>query len=218
MTRIDPAYDASRAAALSGVPRSTVYYWAKRQIWSPEFPNGRPKLWSYSDLLALRLINWLRQSKPNYHVPATRMPEIRRLLDSVQDFGDSLESDAVRVWVDGTGTALLQVGDEVSRPLGKGLRQPLLVEGSHLLLAAFEQDSIHGPDLSRPRPTLRIIPGKVSSEVHAVNTRVTSPMIKALSERGINSEGIQELYPFLSPRNIADALSLEAQLEQNLAA
>jgi uncharacterized protein (DUF433 family) len=146
------------------------------------------------------------------------MPEIRRLLDSVQDFGDRLETDAVRVWVDSAGTALLQVGDEVSRPLGQGLRQPLLVEGSHLLLAEFEQDSIHGPDLSRPRPTLRIIPGKVSSEVHAVNTRITSPMIKALADRGINPEGIQELYPFLSSGNIADALSLEAQLEQNLAA
>jgi hypothetical protein len=195
-----------------------VYYWAKKDIWSPEFPNGRPKLWSYSDLLALRLINWLRQAKPDYHVPATGMREIRRLLDSVQDFGDQLESDSVRVWVESDGAAVLQVGEEVSRPLGRGLRQPTLVHNTHLLLAAFEHDSIRGPDLSRPRPSLRIIPGKVSSEVHAENTRVTSPMIKALSERGIRADGIQELYPFLSPGNIADALSLEAQLEQNLAA
>lgn len=215
MGRIDPAYDASRAAALSGVPRSTVYYWAKKEIWSPELPNGRPKLWSYSDLLALRLINWLRQAKPDYHVPPTRMREIRRLLDSVQDFGNRLENDAVKVWVDTDGAALLQVGEEVSRPLGRGLRQPLLVDGSHLLLAAFEHDSIRGPDLSRPRPTLRIIPGRVSSEVHAEDTRITSPMIKALSERGITPDGIQELYPFLSQGNISDALSLEAQLEQN---
>jgi hypothetical protein len=146
------------------------------------------------------------------------MREIRRLLDSVQDFGDRLENDAVQVWVDADGAALLQVGTEVSRPLGQGLRQPLLTGASHLLLAAFEQDSIHGPDLSRPRPTLRIIPGKVSREVHAENTRVTSPMVKALADRGINPEGIQELYPFLTQRNIADALSLELQLEQNLAA
>ena len=43
-------------------------------------------------------------------------------------------------------------------------------------------------------------------------------MIKALSSRGLGSEQILGLYSFLTPRNVDEALSLEAQLERNLAA
>jgi len=58
-------YDADRAAALSGVPVSTVYYWARKGIWEPALSEEKPKLWTYSDLIALRMIYWLRQDKPS---------------------------------------------------------------------------------------------------------------------------------------------------------
>ncbi len=57
------AYTAERAAALSGVPKSTVHYWARQGILVPSVSPVRVRLWSYSDLLALRTIYWLRQTK-----------------------------------------------------------------------------------------------------------------------------------------------------------
>ena len=57
------AYTAERAAALSGVPKSTVHYWARQDILIPSVSAERVKLWSYGDLMALRTIYWLRQTK-----------------------------------------------------------------------------------------------------------------------------------------------------------
>ena len=57
-------YDARRAAALSRVPISTVYYWARRGVVIPTVSPNKQKLWSYADLMALRIVYWLRHPKP----------------------------------------------------------------------------------------------------------------------------------------------------------
>jgi MerR HTH family regulatory protein len=57
------AYPADRAAALSGVPKSTLHYWARQEILVPSLSAEKVKLWSYADLMALRTIYWLRQRK-----------------------------------------------------------------------------------------------------------------------------------------------------------
>jgi hypothetical protein len=41
------AYDAPRAASLAGVPRSTLYYWARVGIWMPTVSRSRQMRWSY---------------------------------------------------------------------------------------------------------------------------------------------------------------------------
>jgi hypothetical protein len=57
-------YRADRAAALAGVPRSTLYYRADHDVWVPtRRSDGRPKLWTFSDIVATRIIYWLRQPK-----------------------------------------------------------------------------------------------------------------------------------------------------------
>ena len=45
---MDPrgAYPADRAVALSGVPKSTVHYWARHEILVPRVARERIKLWS----------------------------------------------------------------------------------------------------------------------------------------------------------------------------
>lgn len=219
MKSAEASYEAHRAAALAGVPVSTVYYWARSGIWTPAMPNTRPKLWSYSDLLALRLIDWLRQAKEDFELPHTRMSKIRALLSSVEDLGEGLQSDTVKVWVEKNGNVVIAIGEAVYRPLGDKHLQPLIERGMVSLVAAFERDGgIFAPDLVRPRPTLRIIPGKLSSEPHVDGTRLGTQMIEALRRRGLETEHIVSLYSFLTPRNVDEALSLEEQLERNLAA
>ncbi|MCL2464549.1 MAG: hypothetical protein FWF28_05725, partial [Micrococcales bacterium] len=57
---VSGCYEASRAAALSGVPKSTLYEWARRRVVVPSVSPEREKLWSYADLMALRIVSWLR--------------------------------------------------------------------------------------------------------------------------------------------------------------
>jgi DNA-binding transcriptional MerR regulator len=88
------AYTAERAAALSGVPRSPIYYWA-RQGLVPSLSRS-PLLWSYTDLLALRTLYWLRQPKRAHdrEVPATSMPKVRRALAELRKLDLDLFEDA----------------------------------------------------------------------------------------------------------------------------
>jgi len=69
----------------------TLYYWAKHGILDPSVSNIKPRLWSYNDVLALRLIDWLRSDKEETPFPRASMQQIRQLLSSVQDLGHRLE-------------------------------------------------------------------------------------------------------------------------------
>ena len=71
---------------LSGVPKSTVHYWARQEILVPSVSPERVKLWSYGDLMALRTIYWLRQTKQDSsgrEVPRTAMKAVRRALSEI---------------------------------------------------------------------------------------------------------------------------------------
>lgn len=82
----DGCYEALRAAALSGVPHSTVYDWARKGLVVPSTSVEREMLWSYADLMALRIVSWLRHPKGPHDEqhPASAMHHVReafRLLD-----------------------------------------------------------------------------------------------------------------------------------------
>ena len=97
---VDPrgAYTADRAAALSGVPKSTVHYWARREILVPSISDVRIRLWSYSDLMSLRTIAWLRATKTapdGQDVPATAMRAVRRALRDLAELDLGLWTEDV---------------------------------------------------------------------------------------------------------------------------
>jgi len=50
------AYEARRGGVLAGVALSTVYDWARKGIVVPSISPSREKLWSYGELLKLRLV------------------------------------------------------------------------------------------------------------------------------------------------------------------
>jgi hypothetical protein len=81
-------YEATRAAALSGVPKTTMYWWAAQGIVVPSVSPTREKLWSYSDLMALRIVSWLRHPKDGEDLgglPASPMPRVRRALSLLDE-------------------------------------------------------------------------------------------------------------------------------------
>jgi uncharacterized protein (DUF433 family) len=213
------AYTADRAAALAGVPLSTLHYWSRSGIWVPSVSSTRVKRWSYSDLLALRLIDWLRRDKPDLKLAKTSMAKIRGALAAVEKLGDRLREHSVTVWVDPVGGLVVDVEGEVFVPLSRGLAQGLAhLEGLNLVEAWQGDGGVIGPHLFEPRATLRIIPGKLSGEPHVVDTRIPTKMLSTLRTRGLEVPGIIELYPRLTQENVEEAIALEGQLERNLRA
>jgi uncharacterized protein (DUF433 family) len=207
------AYTAERAAALSGVPRSTIYYWA-RQGLVPSLSRS-PLLWSYTDLLALRTLYWLRQPKRAYdrEVPATSMPKARRALEELRKLDLDLFEDAR------PGIAVTLDGEIVLNARALPLQS---VEGQYVerdlvdLIGPFEGlEGSRGPDLARPRPTLQILPRKLSGAPHVAGTRLPTQSIFALSERSFSLEQLANLYPFVDRKALGDSIDLERQLQRN---
>jgi uncharacterized protein (DUF433 family) len=215
------AYTARRASALSGVPWSTVHHWAREGILVPSVSPTRVKLWSYPDLMGLRTIYWLRKRKvysEGWDIPATTMNAVRRALRMLREDLDLElwnEEGGPSVRVDPAGRIYIETPDagpetvEGQRPLDTELFD---------LIAPFETPVSRAPDLTRPRPHLRIVPGKLSGSPHIERTRIETVTIAALTDRGYDSGKIERLYPAASPVALVEAVDLERQLNKDLRA
>lgn len=210
-------YTAERAAALSGVPRSTLHGWARNQVLVPSVSAERVKLWSYADLMGLRVVYWLRQRKTTdlgADIPRTSMPAVREAIAALRGLGAPIwrpGSDPA-LFVDGAGRIYLERPEGVQDLDGK-LGDAALLD----LVAPFAtREGSRGPDLVRPRPELRIVPGKLGGSPHVVGTRNETCVIAALARDGFTTDGIVSLYPYLTPEQIEQAVDLERQLDENL--
>lgn len=213
------AYTADRAASLSGVPRSTVHYWAREKILVPSVSGQRVKLWSYSDLLALRTVYWLRQRKTSeagHEIPRTAMPVVRRALGRLRELDLDLFHDGrPTILVDERGDVLIRPPAEPTQRLSG----QTLVEDMLDVIAPFAtSERTCGVDLIEPSRLVRIVPRKLSGAPHVVDTRIHTEALASLSKRGFGVGDIGGLYPDLTRAQIDDALIFERLLETNLAA
>jgi uncharacterized protein (DUF433 family) len=208
----DGCYDARRAAALSGVPRSTVYHWAKTGVVVPSISPEREKLWSYADLMALRIVSWLRHPKRSAEVvrPASAMGQVRQALAALDEQG-------LDIWDASAGASPLFVypsGEIVivgAHSAFAGSRQGVVAEWLDLL-GPFDSGEGMGPDLRRPREHLRIVPGKCAGEPHLAGSRLTTTTIAALADRGYSVDEMMRLYPDESRTSVIEAIDLERSL------
>jgi uncharacterized protein (DUF433 family) len=210
------AYAADRAAALSGVPKSTIHWWARNDVLVPSVSATRVMLWSYADLMGLRVIYWLRQRKTTelgVEVPRTSMPAVRRALKELRALQVSwFEDGRPAILVDLNGKVHVKRGDSVHDLEGQTVSESLLD-----LIAPFTTaEGTRGPDLMTPRVELRIVPGKLSGSPHVAHTRLETRTLAALADDGYDNATIHRLYPYLSMPQIVQALDLEHQLADNL--
>lgn len=206
-------YDGTRAAALAGVPVSTVYLWARSGIVEPSVSPTRIKLWSYADLMALRIVYWLRHPKKgrDSEVAASPMPCVRAALAELERRGLDIWDDRggrpdSPLRVDSSATIFI-LDDDVSRVDGQRHLGSMLD-----LLGPFECDGQRGPDLVRPRPHLRIIPGRVSGEPHLAGSRITTQVAAALHRNIKDVREIAALYPGFDARIFEEAIEFESSL------
>jgi uncharacterized protein (DUF433 family)/DNA-binding transcriptional MerR regulator len=210
----DGCYEAGRASALSGVPKSTVYWWARGGVVVPSVSPVREKLWSYADLMALRIVSWLRHPKAAGEdgLPASPMGEVRQALAALERRGlDLWEPDHAGgspLVVDRAGRIFIRTTDEVTDLAG----QRCLLDSDVLeLMAPFSIGGVRGPNLVAPRDRLRIVPARVAGEPHIADTRLTTLSILALARRGMTAIRIAEMYD-VPVDAVDDALDLEGQL------
>lgn len=213
MAALAGCYEAPRAAALSGVPVSTVYNWARRAVVVPSVSPSRQKLWSYADLMALRIVYWLRHPKSGQvkEVPASPMPQVREALEEIEQ--RDLDIWAENEWQQGSPLRV-DLGGRVYLDDGWAAGtsgQKAFIETLDLL-APFEIGNKNGPDLLRPRSRLRIIPGKVSGEPHLNGSRITTRAVAALHKSVGSAEGVATFYPELDIEEINQAIELERSL------
>ena len=209
-------YSAERAAALSGVLKSTVYRWARKEWLVPSVSLTRVRLWSYTDLLGLRAIHWLRHPKPTpdgEEISRTPMSVVREALAELDriDLNSWKKERGFKVRVDRSGAVHVGLVDE-SKP-----RERQLPLENLDLIEPFESESgIRGPDLVAPRPQLRIVPGKLAGAPHLLRTRLETEALAAISRRGVERENVYRLYPNFDRAAIDQALDLENQLARDL--
>lgn len=144
-------YDAGRAAALTGVPRSTVYWWARSGVVVPSVSPTAEKLWSYNDLIALRIVSWLRHPKSGGQLPANPMPNVRQALAVLDAQGIDLwhRQRGCSLLVDRKSRIFIRSNEDIQDLYG----QPTLLPAETLdLTQPFAMDGAMGPDLIRPGP------------------------------------------------------------------
>jgi hypothetical protein len=211
------AYTAERAAALSGVPRSTVHYWSRHDVLVPSVSPTKMKLWSYTDRMGLRTISWLRQRKvtdAGWDIPATTMPAVRRALKALGRLDLDLWTEEGRpsVRVDPNGEIYIVTHSGPESLAGARPLDPDMFD----LIGPFETQVARGPDLQAPRPNLRIVPGKLSGSPHIAHSRIETLTVAALADRGYDTAKIERLYPNVIPIAFVEAVDLERQLTKNL--
>lgn len=122
------------------------------------------------------------------------------------DLWDDSRQPSGALFAQRSGAIVVRTGDEVMSLSGQGMITETLD-----LLGPFGQGDSIGPDLRRPRPLLRIVPGKCSGEPLVRDTRLTSLTLSALFDRGYDLDGGSR-----APEEPREALLQARDLERNL--
>ena len=221
-------YGADRASQLSGIPRSTLYWWARRPALEPDYVNAKPMLWSYRDLVFARLMGWLRVGGMPLDLAAERVAWLKERLRYLKDETIGVVRVGGRAMFLGpedidqmTGQALLDgissflPSFDLLEPLEEGFSKNHRYVVAAVLPPELDRGHYRGwaPNLVRPSPRTRISPWVQAGEPCVVNSRIPTGSIWALAEeRNLTEDDINHLYPTLDKASILEALNLERRL------
>lgn len=184
-------YTADRASQLSGVPRSTVYYWAREsKLLVPSVSVEKIKLWSYRDLVFLRFAAWLR----THGVSVRDVKAVLKVVsESRIDLSIRVGDRHVFAPTDNPDAIVDVLSDQTA------LAGELAAMLPEFTLKATEVDKmgrrlLWGPDLIRPSEHTRIHPDVLSGEPFVHRSRIPTSALFALTDRGLSEQRIAELY------------------------
>lgn len=205
------AFPVPIASVLSGASVDQLAYWRKRTPSAPPLlvPESRRSgrfIYSWSDVVALRSIVYLRQEKS--------LPRVRRAVELLR----ALEADEwehlARYTLISTKSSIL-----VRTPSGYLLdleRQPGTIVSEILMrdvLAPFTtREGRAVPDLEKPRRLLAVNPRVMAGYPVIAGTRVPFDVVAGLAEDGVPTAEIIQMYPSVDPASVGDAQDFASQV------
>ena len=205
-------YSYIRASQISGIPERTVHDWAKKGLVTPDFNSARPKMWTYRDLVMLRLFAWFRHRSMPPDRAAQQVRKVRQMLED--NSVSTIRSTGTAVYLDDA------VEDPESPQMAFSAAVSCLVKFD--LLAPLETSAspthLWGPNLVRPTDATRISPWVLAGEPCIRNSRIPTATLYALHhERGLLPADIAALYGDLSQVAIVEAIDLESKMRSSAA-
>lgn len=208
-------YTAQRAAQLAGVPRSTVYDWAREGVVEPDYQRSRPMYWSYRDLVFLRMMAWLRTLGMERRLAVDRISFFRDAFAHMTDLDgfEQIKSDGKSILIGESPV------DEVTgaQVLDQGFLA--FLDDFRLVVPAEVEElgstRLWGPDLLTPVEHVAIDPWVMGGDPCVYGTRIpTSTIFALMTQRELRPEAIATLYRnALSEDDIESAANLENALK-----
>lgn len=203
------AYEVKLAAYLSGVTISQLEGWAQKDIFQPEIQQARPKIYSFRDLVALRMLAILRHN--------LSLQKIRQSLDALrdQDFTDHLS--VYRFATD--GKRIMVHTDEGFMDLTKNPGQWELYDFQKIYESFTNFKGRQVPNLLNPHEGIEVSPGRLGGEPTVTGTRVSYELVRDLTagDDGMTADEIEEFYPTISSRHVQPVLDFIQEIEENAA-
>jgi uncharacterized protein (DUF433 family)/DNA-binding transcriptional MerR regulator len=172
----------------------------------PEAKRSGRYLYSWSDVVALRSIVYLRQEKS--------LPRVRRAVELLRTLEADEWEHLARYTLISTKTSILvrtQSGQllDLERQPGTVLNEVLMRD----VLASFvTRDGRDVPDLEKPRRLLTVNPRVLAGYPVIAGTRVPFDVVAGLADDGVPTAEIVEMYPSVDPESVADASDFAEQV------
>ncbi|MBD0673083.1 DUF433 domain-containing protein [Streptomyces sp. CBMA156] len=202
------SYEPRLAAALSGATMRQLSHWrkstaARGAVLVPELSAARPVLYSFRDVVALRVCVRLRQE--------ASLQKIRRALDTLRDGLDEREHLSGYRLVAGDGTIYLAAPDHAVDLVRR--RGNVVIHDMVDVLQPFYRNGRQIPALLRPRNHLTVDPLVRGGEPVIEGTRIPASEVAALLRDGVPPESIKDFYPGVAPEAARDAADFTAYVD-----
>lgn len=206
-------YSTKLAAALSGTSVRQLRYWRRDNgsgpLLVPEYSHSTPAMYSYRDVVAIRVCVKLRQE--------TSLQRVRRAFNYIQSESPETHLASHTLVIVGSSiawqTADGEYIDAVDRP-----GQPTIRVVIDQVLGKFQTSSGRNvPDLRQPAAGITINSDVRSGYPVAEGSRVPFDSIAGLARDGLTAADIISLYPTVSRKAVRGAVEL-ADLVENAGA
>lgn len=204
------AYDQVLTAALSGATVHQLRHWGANKtgkaVLVPEYSAGRPRLYSFRDVLALRTYVFLDQKEPLQQIRAA-FDDLCRIDEPQYVSAHTLVSSEERMLLvaigEGSAAGLLQSASRREITALADVLRPFVAPRSGIMV----------PDLYQPRECVTVDPLTRGGRPVITGTRVDYDIISGEVDAGSSEEFIRACYPTVTRKAMRDAADFAHYVE-----
>ncbi len=199
------AYPSPVTAALTGASVRQLSYWrhahkGRAPLFVPELASGRRVLYSYRDVVALRMFVYLREE--------TSLQRIRRGVAWLQATRPDTHLSTHRLKTGPRGKTIVWISPEgdffdvVEHPGQQGI--PVVMEAVFSRFVTRTGRPV--PELATPTPGVEVDPQIRGGYPVVAGTRIPYHVVAGLKADGVDAADIAKLYPGVRPEGVDGAV------------